>query len=479
MKFDLLLEVDKKFNGSSKLVGESFKGMINLDIINVFRRYYNENQTQINNIIQQYELQINAANQQNNRFNPALYEIVLPPNLKNSRMRILDGLIAIKIASNDDVSLIAYVRPAPQKRFVSTSNLGVWDKSYTQRYRKVASEVLSVPKLYIINNNALRLIENFEEWSNKQSLIRVSDLKPTKGYQQRPLGDQLAEHFGSEFKSSIKTGRGDKTNMSGYKALTISSENKLSNLYFLFCTDYYKDRAGGGYAVSSTTTQIRLIPQSDDIKRSCELQHQSHNLLVNDNLRAVNIYNIANIRIADIIQSGDDVLEEYNSLVENAVKPKFIFKKLKSLRNITTVSKFDPTEGGYRFNISEGVYNSIKDFLSPEFIRRFTSLEDAQFKVVLVPNVLDSVGPRPTSTSYVFIVYLLKDRETGKDFVAIKESNNSKAVQILTYNNIEDTVIGKLIYNSEVDDYNKAVAEKYNKMSPLAREIFMRSIARS
>jgi len=488
MKFNLLLEFNNKINSDPRLIRESYSRIDRYTLDRKLNSYVNNNIDIIDKTILEYKMVKNKNNYPSlhktstDKIVSTLYEIVLPDNLKKGNDGELDGLVAVKIASNNTESLIIYVSPVSYNRFPVET---VSELHYPANYRRYNRDYLSEPKLHIINNNSLRLVEDYDAWRIKtQQLIKVSDLKPTKGYIKRPLGDQLAEHFGKEFKESIKTGKDAKGHMTGYRALTSADRADAFNLYFLLCTTHVTD---GGLIVDSATSHIKLLSKTSGIKSICGSSHftPTEKVLRNDDGRFVSVSNYGAVRLAGIIQSGDDVMDEYRNLVKNAIDSKHILKKLNSLKSSFVESKFDPELGGYKINIVTGSYNNLADFLSEEVLNRFkTKLQSTEFKSQLVPNIPVELNGKPTSLKHSFILHPLKDRESKKDFFAITilaespQSSATEKVLILTESNIMKTPIGSIVYNNKTVQHNLEVMKKYNDLSPIGREIFMRTIAR-
>lgn len=497
MKFNLLLEFNKKINSDPGLIRESYSRIDRYTLDRKLNNYVNDNLNIIDKTILEYGMVKSKNNYPSlhtastNKIVSTLYEIVLPDNLKKGNNSELGGLVAVKIASNNTESLIIYASPAGYNRFPDETANTLHHSMGNSRYNRGYHLYLSEPKLHVINNNSLRLIEDYDAWRIKtQQLIKVSDLKPTKGYIKRPLGDQLAEHFGKEFKESIKTGKDARGHMTGYRALTSANKDGAFNLYFLLCTTHVAD---GGLFVDSATAHIKLLSQTSDIKSICGSTSftATEKVLRNDDGRFVSVSNYGAVRLAGIIQSGDDVMDEYRNLVKNAIDSKYILKKLNSLKSSFIQSKFDPESGGYKFNIATGIYNNLADFLSEDVLNRFkTRLKSTEFKSQLVPNIPVELTGMPTSLKHSFILHPLKDRESKKDFFAITILDNNaqsprssaaaftEKVLILTESNIMKTPIGSIVINNKTIQHNLEVMKKYNDLSQTGREIFMRTIAR-
>lgn len=475
MKFDTLIDFNNKVNSPKRVINESFKGLAEDPLRAVLQRFINSNRDRITTIAAQYNLELASLEPDNRRERP-LYEIVLTGNLKTGKMKTLNGLLAIKLASDNTQSLIAYVSSTLTNRFAEPRDVTVWSPNLVKSRRDNVSEVLTPPALYIINNDNLQRIENYTDWSNSQNRLKVSDLKPSRGIMKRPLGDQLAEHFGKEFASTIKKGKADRTDMSGYKALTTSSNTQSANIYFTLCTQYYRD---SGDIISAVITQLRLLEKGAEMKRVCGKVSSTPGLVLNDNMNAVSITTAANIRLVDILQSGDDIVNEYDSLVSNAINPKFILKKLKQIQPMISDSAFSRLFSGYKFVITEGYFDEFKDFFKKSVLDTYRN-DSLGFRADLVTITPERLTSRPTTKSHTFYLYFLKDRKTGKDFVAYRDDSNvDGTVLILTRNNINNTLIGEIKYSPDQDEYNNKIIDMYNKLTPMGREIFMRSIARS
>ena len=468
MKFSDLFQFDKILGINRTVVSEAWQNTSSYAIHGAFGSYLTTNSASLRATAERYGMEITS-----NVERAKLYEITIPPG--QSRLpQSLNGLVAVRLYSNENQSLILYANNAEVRRFPG----GAEDLASGTAQRRNVSGIAVKP--YIIDTNLLTHIQDYNQWSGGKKLLMTTELRP--GYK-KPLSEMIAKHFGRLFAASLKSGKGSR-DFSGFKPLTTTSKPNSAQLYFTLCTDRrVRDRQS---YVASATAQIRIIPTDKDTSFICgsnSVSEMPRYVIQNDSNKYISVLIPSNVKINDMLQAGDDVLDEYKALVSDAIDPKFIFKKLMSLRSLIVSSSRDDKSGDYKFSLLvPKPFSSVADFVTKEANNEIALDRGRTFRANLINLVQDRIAPAPTSDTRDFTLYEFTDRDTGKKFVVYHELTVGSVAAykqfIITKKTVASTPIAEINLSKEIDDYNRLISQKYNSLSDRGRKIFMRALTR-